>query len=180
MLLIGGAHVVAGRLGLELVKIDPTDVRTFLANLSMLQMYPMTKGFGTFGTAGQLSSIAQEFHIYFFVGALYFLCIGRQRVVAAIVAVLSARMPLGNFLDGRALFLLWMMGFSVYFVVRSVKIDGAFAALSRLQQPEFYIRGIRSKTPPMCTILLTSPRSLWSLQSWSSRHNAIDCLRHIP
>ena len=94
-------------------------------------MYPMSSAFGTFGTAGQLNTIAQEFHIYFFVGALYFLCIGRQRILAGIVAVLSTRMPLGNFLafEARALFLLWLMGFSIYFLVRSIKIDGPFAAL---------------------------------------------------
>jgi peptidoglycan/LPS O-acetylase OafA/YrhL len=131
MLLIGGAQIAATWYGLEFKGIGLTDVRTYIANLVMLQMYPMQGGFGTFGAAGQLSSIAQEFHIYFFVGALYFFCIGRQRILAAIVAVISARMPLANFLafEGRALFLLWMMGFSIYFVVRSIRIDGAFAVL---------------------------------------------------
>jgi hypothetical protein len=94
-------------------------------------MYPMNGSFGSFGTAGQLGTIAQEFHIYFFVGAMYFLCIGRQRVLAAAVAAVSATMPLGNFLmfEGRSLFILWLIGFAIYFVVRSIKIDRPFAVI---------------------------------------------------
>ena len=131
MLLIGAGHIATTWVGLKFEHVDPTNISTFMANLFMLQMYPMSSAFGTFGTAGQLNTIAQEFHIYFFVGALYFLCIGRQRILASIVAVLSTRMPLGNFLafEARALFLLWLIGFSIYFLVRSIKIDGPFAAL---------------------------------------------------
>jgi peptidoglycan/LPS O-acetylase OafA/YrhL len=131
MVLIGAAHVLAAQLGLEFSNIGSAELSTFVANLFMLQMYPMNGSFGSFGSAGQLGTIAQEFHIYFFVGGLYFLCIGRQRFIAAGVAVLSAAMPLGNFLTdyGRSLFILWLMGFAVYFVVRSIKIDRMFAAL---------------------------------------------------
>jgi peptidoglycan/LPS O-acetylase OafA/YrhL len=131
ILLIGGAHLLATWGGLEFKNIDKADLQTYIANLFMLQMYPMHYGFATFGTAGQLSSIAQEFHIYFFVGSLYFFCIGRQRIVAALVAVISPTMPLSNFLaiQGRALFLLWLIGFTIYFVVRSIKIDKEFAVL---------------------------------------------------
>lgn len=131
MLLIGGAQVTASAFSVKFGPIDPTDILTFLANLAMLQSYPMDHSFGTFGTAGQMTSIAVEFHIYFFVGALFFLCIGRQKKVAALIAILAATMPLGYFLqsEGRALFLLWLMGFAIYFVVRSIKIDSEFAAI---------------------------------------------------
>src|SRR6185437_3658225 len=69
-----------------------------------------------------------EFHIYFFVGSLYFLCIGRHRLLAVIVAIISARMPLAQFLSlqGRGLFILWLAGFAIYFIVRSIKIDSFF------------------------------------------------------
>ena len=131
MMLIGAAQIAATWYGLQFKPIDPTDVKTFLANLVMLQGYPMSSGFGTFGVAGQMTSIAIEFHIYFFVGALFFLCIGRQRKIAAIIAICSATMPLGYFLqfDARALFLLWLMGFAIYFAVRSIKLDGELAAI---------------------------------------------------
>jgi peptidoglycan/LPS O-acetylase OafA/YrhL len=131
LLLIGMLQVWADWSGLNFGSIDST-WRTFFANLIMLQMYPMIPSFGSFGVAGQLSTISLEFHIYFFVGSLYFLFVGRQRVLCAIVAIISARMPLAYFIandDGRALFGLWLMGFAAYFLLISVTIDLSLAAM---------------------------------------------------
>jgi peptidoglycan/LPS O-acetylase OafA/YrhL len=108
----------------------PVSFSNFLGNLAMLQNYPGPYGFPQFGMSGQTSSIAAEFHIYFFVGALYFFFIGRQRTIALIVGLLSARMPLGYFLslEGRALFALWLIGFVIYFFVHSIRPDKTTAA----------------------------------------------------
>lgn len=116
--------------GIEPDSSGPVTVSNFLGNLAMLQGYPGDMGVPQYGMSGQTTSIAAEFHIYFFVGALYFFLIGRQRVVALIVALLAARMPLGYFLDleGRALFVLWLIGFAIYFFVRSVRPDRMAAA----------------------------------------------------
>ena len=130
MLAIGVVQIASDYFGIFYKSADPTDLRTFLANVFMLQGYPGLP-FGTFGVAGQMTSIAVEFHIYFFVGALYFLCIGRQMVFAAIVAIASAKVPLGYFLlgEGRALFALWLLGFAAYFVAHTMPHGRAFPAI---------------------------------------------------
>lgn len=99
----------------------------FLHNLLMLQGHPTLLGSTTFGTAGQLTSLAAEWHIYFFVGGIWFLCLGRQRLAALLVAIAFARMPLGYFLDipgsDRNLFVLWLLGFASYFAAKASRID---------------------------------------------------------
>lgn len=111
--------------GFEPNSSGPITFSNFFSNLAMLQGYPGGWGSPQFGMSGQTTSIAVEFHIYFFVGALYFFFIGRQRTLAIIVAIISARMPLGYFLglEGRTLFVLWLIGFAIYFIVRSIRLD---------------------------------------------------------
>lgn len=103
----------------------PITFSNWLGNIAMLQGYPGNGGALQFGMSGQTGTIAIEFHIYFFVGALYFFFIGRQRTLSVIVAILFARLPLAHFLsmEGRALFALWLLGFAIYFLVRSVRLD---------------------------------------------------------
>jgi peptidoglycan/LPS O-acetylase OafA/YrhL len=92
----------------------------FLKNLVMLQGWKAP----TFGSAGQLTSVAVEFHIYFFVGALFFLVLFRRPLIAVIFAILFAKTPLRYFSQLRgedhALFVLWLMGFSLYFICQQI------------------------------------------------------------
>jgi peptidoglycan/LPS O-acetylase OafA/YrhL len=123
LLLIGVATLVVEATGIKLTG-DPTDLRTFIGNLTMRQNLPSDWGVSTFGTAGHLTSVAVEFHIYFFVGALYFILVGRNRFLCVAIAILFSTMPLGYFAampgSDRSLFLLWLLGFASYFVVKSV------------------------------------------------------------
>jgi len=113
-------------IGLFPVSFSPV---IFLKNLLMLQNYPGPFNLGgpTFGSAGQLSSLAAEFHIYVFVGAMFFMVSGRRRLTMLAIAILSAAMPLGYFLGisgtDRGLFVLWLLGFGSYFVARVTKMD---------------------------------------------------------
>ncbi|WP_339031839.1 acyltransferase [Bradyrhizobium symbiodeficiens] len=109
---------------LGVTPLGSTDWKTFLANLAMLQIYPGLP-FLNFGASGQTTSIAVEFHIYFFVGGTWFLCIRRNRVAAMIVAMAFCTLPIAYSLDlsGRALFVLWLAGFALYFLLSSVTVS---------------------------------------------------------
>ena len=107
--------------------------RVFLKNVVMLEGYPRINA-PTYGSADQLASVALEFHIYIFVGALYFAWIGRKRRVALIIAVASCGLPL-LWLPGypdpdRTLFWLWLSGFGAYFAATRFqsRASVAFAA----------------------------------------------------
>ena len=130
LLLFAAVEMLIRYLGIEPGNSGPVTLENFVKNLAMLQLYPGPRGALQFGMSGQTTSVAIEFHIYFFVGSLYFLCIGRQRFLAAIVAVISAGMPIAQFLglEGRGLFILWLLGFALYFVVRSIRIDRSLSA----------------------------------------------------
>jgi peptidoglycan/LPS O-acetylase OafA/YrhL len=123
LLLIGAVTVLAQRYGIEM-RGDPTNLRTYLGNLVMLQNVPCCWGVSTFGTAGHLTSVAVEFHIYFFVGAIYFLLRGRNLFICCIVAVVFSKMPLAYFSSiaqsDHSLFVLWLLGFASYYVVNSM------------------------------------------------------------
>jgi peptidoglycan/LPS O-acetylase OafA/YrhL len=101
--------------------------KALLGNLLMLQNVP-NSGFTTYGTAGHLTSIAVEFHIYFFVGAMFFLLRGRQRALCAAILTLFATMPLYYTMNfegsDRALFVLWLAGFALYFVLHRAVLSG--------------------------------------------------------
>jgi peptidoglycan/LPS O-acetylase OafA/YrhL len=79
--------------------ITPDTFENFVKNLFMLQGYPGSWGGPTFGTAGQLTSLAAEFHIYFFIGGAFFFCIARNRISAVILAIAAASMPLAYFVE---------------------------------------------------------------------------------
>lgn len=100
------------------------DWHGFAANLVMLQGVPGLP-YSTFGTAGQITTIAVEFHIYLFVGALYFLVLGRQEVLCTIVAPIFSVMAMGYFLaipeTSRSLFVLWLVGFGAYYVLANAQ-----------------------------------------------------------
>ncbi|MBR0780542.1 acyltransferase family protein [Bradyrhizobium iriomotense] len=124
MLFIGIATLVLRWYGVEMSG-DPVNVKTFIGNLLMQQNVPCCMGVATFGTAGQLTSVALEFHIYFFVGAMYFVLRGRNFVLCCCIAAPFSFMPLTYFSSGpagsdRALFALWLMAFASYYVAKAV------------------------------------------------------------
>jgi len=124
ILLIGVVTVLMDRYGFEM-KADPVDLKTFAGNLLMQQNVPCCLSVTTFGTAGQLTSIALEFHIYFFVGAMYFLLRGKRVLLCCLIAVPFSFMPLAYFTSApngsdRALFALWLLAFASYYVLKAV------------------------------------------------------------
>lgn len=115
--------------------------RVWWHNLLMLQGYvgPWADGTSTYGSAGQLSSLATEWHIYLLIGAIYFLLRGRNRWICLLVAVLVAPQPLAYFSalpdTDRSLFVLWLLGFAAYYVARSTQIDSTLTVLAQLAAP---------------------------------------------
>jgi len=130
LLLIAVLDYAAFALGAPIV---PDSMTNFFTNLAMLQGYPSEWGGPTFGTAGQLSSLAAEFHIYYFVGGTFFFCIGRNRIAGLLLAIAFAAMPLSYFTEAsdmaRSLFVLWLLGFAGYFIAINMKIDRTVTAI---------------------------------------------------
>lgn len=123
ILAIGLATVVLRWSGVEVIA-DSVSLKTFIGNVFMQQNVPCCLSVGTFGTAGQLTSVALEFHIYFFVGAMYFLLRGKNILLCCLVAAPFSFMPLAYFSNipnsDRALFVLWLLAFASYYVVKKV------------------------------------------------------------
>lgn len=94
----------------------------FLGNTVMLQNYlgPF-EGVPSYGSAGHLWSVAVEFHIYLFVGAFVFAVVGRNWWWGCLLAAVASPVPLAFFsgdshgLPGTGLFILWLLGFSIYY-----------------------------------------------------------------
>lgn len=110
------------------------DLWTLFGSLIMRQNMPGWPHVSTYGTAGQMTSIAVEFHIYFFVGGLFFVLKGRSVALSALIALVFASAPLAYFLNipggDRSLFAMWLIGFAAYYIVSSVMIDRRLAALA--------------------------------------------------
>ena len=98
-------------------------LKNFFGNIVMLQNYlgPF-QGVPAYGSAGHLWSVAVEFHIYVFVGAFAFALVGRNWYLGCLLVLLSAPVPLAFFsaeshgLPGVGLFIIWLLGFSIYFI----------------------------------------------------------------
>ena len=100
----------------------------WLGNMAMLNGYrdmlsPMLS-VPNFGSAGQLWTLAVEFHLYIFIGAAFFLCTrpggGGALVLAAVFSIVPlsylsfAREP------GAGIVWLWLLGFAAFYLTRSV------------------------------------------------------------
>lgn len=125
LFLIAALDGFAFTLGAPLFQVD--SLTSFFKNLFMLQGYPGEWGGGSFGSAGQLSTLAIEFHIYFFIGGLFFFCKGRNRIPGLLLAIAAAALPLFHFAErpnaSSSLFVIWLLGFGGYFVAINMKID---------------------------------------------------------
>lgn len=124
-----------------------------LGNVLMLQNYvgPLQDALSVpaLGSAGQLWTLAVEWHLYLFIGGAWFAAAGssvRQRVAGLLLAVLAAPVPLAYLGDappaaglGNGLTLLWLLGFAAYFLLGAGVASGvpvpllwALAALAAL------------------------------------------------
>ncbi len=138
LVLIAVADHLALSAGIPL-SVTSLQWNVFTGNLFMLQGVPSNIGTSTYGSAGQLTSVAVEFHIYFFVGALYFFFKGRRRFACLAIALIFSVMPLGYFYGwegtDRGLFILWLLGFASYYLCSAVKIDRELALISLFAVP---------------------------------------------
>ena len=101
----------------------------FLGTLGMFQNYsgPLRGALAvpSFGSAGHLWSLAVEWHIYMFVGGIFFMLVNRKWLPALLLALIFSSVPMqffGTFTDGlhgSGLTYLWMLGFCTYFVART-------------------------------------------------------------
>lgn len=132
LLMIAGTDHLMQYLGHPLVG-DPIDFRTLFGNLTMRQGLPSDWGVRHLAPR-QLTSVAVEFHIYFFVGAIFFLLKGRNVWTCGMVAVLFSTMPLGYFSNmpgpDRALFAMWLAGFAAYYIAKPIKPNQSQSILS--------------------------------------------------
>ena len=107
--------------------------RAFFGTLLMAQNYPGVFGVSielpSFGSAGQLWSLAVEFHIYVFAGACFFaLRPTKNWPICVIVAIISSAVPLSYLspavsgTPGGSLSWLWILGFATYFIARSKQL----------------------------------------------------------
>ena len=107
-----------------------TSLLTWLGNVAMLQSYiePVKDyiAVANYGSAGQLWTLAVEFHLYVFAGALYFLFQRKNIIGSVLLAVLFAVVPLGFMTTipapGAGVTWLWLMGFGAYFIASRVRV----------------------------------------------------------
>jgi len=110
-------------------------VKTLLANLLMLEGYrgafPDSLQWSAFGSASPLWTLGIEWHIYIFVGVVFFM-FKRPRSILFLLplALFFGQTPVyflfGSFEPdgvGRGLFLLWIGGAFVYFAVRTIELS---------------------------------------------------------
>lgn len=116
------------------------DLKTFAGSILMLENWrgPLRDHIAvpSFGTASPLWTLALEWHIYIFVGALWF---ARRSPRLLVAAAIFAPMPLayllgdGNLGTGAGLFSLWLLGFAGFHLVRN---------LERVRAPHLFAAGI--------------------------------------
>lgn len=119
-------------------------VDIFFANLLMLESYrgPLEHlqwlQWPLFGSASPLWTLVIEWHIYLFVGALFFIgATPRHAVVLMPIAILFAGMPLHYFTGalqadnglGQSMFALWLGGAYIYVLVRTGFLQGRLIGL---------------------------------------------------
>lgn len=128
LLLIGAIGWLAASHG-AYGKVDDLSFRSLIGNLLMLQMWTGPRDVSElfkipfYASAGQLWTVAVEWHIYIFVGAIWFVPKSKFVLLLALTAFVFSFVPLQYLASdvqgglGTALFSLWLMGFGGYFVI---------------------------------------------------------------
>lgn len=100
------------------------DVKTFVGNVFLLQDFPGLP-VTSFGSARPFWTLAIEWWIYLFVGAVFFFTFKKKRFILLACVVIFSVVPLYNLLGGRGngLFSYWLFGSIIYFLWRSRLID---------------------------------------------------------
>lgn len=106
---------------------DSISLTTLFGNLILRENLPGWPSVSTFGSAGHLTSVALEFHIYLFVGAVFFLLKARGVPLCLFVIFLIWKVPAAyaSATPGtdRALFLIWLVGFATFYMASSASRD---------------------------------------------------------
>ncbi|MCK1681768.1 acyltransferase [Bradyrhizobium sp. 147] len=107
---------------------DSISLRTLFGNLVLRENMPAWPGVSTFGSAGHLTSVALEFHIYLLVGAVFFLL--KARAVWLCIAVIffvwqiPASYAIATPRTDRALFIVWLVGFAAFYIASATSNHG--------------------------------------------------------
>lgn len=149
--LIDGALILADRYDFG---SNAFSISTLLANIAMLCVYrvdaPSALNWPTFGTAAPLWTLAIEFHIYLFVGAVFFFLRGdRWWPMLLIFVACFARLPLSLLFGaavpegvGQSLFALWLCGFALAHVLGSDALPRAALATISISGLGIYAAGV--------------------------------------
>ncbi|WP_348684998.1 acyltransferase family protein [Aeromonas bestiarum] len=100
---------------------EALNVKTFISNIFMLQDYPFINFVTSFGSARPLWTVAVEWWIYLFVGALFFTFKNRSKNVCVyFFIVLLSTVPIYNLIGGRGngLTLYWVYGVIIYYIFK--------------------------------------------------------------
>lgn len=100
------------------------DVKTFVGNVFLLQDFPGLP-VTSFGSARPFWTLAIEWWIYLFVGAVFFFTFKKKRFILLACVVIFSVVPLYNLLGGRGngLFSYWLFGSAIYFLWASRFLD---------------------------------------------------------
>ncbi|PTT49208.1 acyltransferase family protein [Aeromonas sp. HMWF016] len=116
------------------------NVKTFISNVFMLQDYPFINFVTSFGSARPLWTVAIEWWIYLFVGALFFTLKNKSKnaFVYFFIVFLSI-VPMYNLIGGRGngLTLYWVYGVMIYYIferaiLKSVSVISMFIMMIAL------------------------------------------------
>ncbi len=100
------------------------NVRTFVGNIFLLQDFPGIQ-ITSFGSARPFWTLAIEWWIYLFVGAVFFFTLKKRSVMLLGCAVAFSAVPLYNFVGGRGngLFSYFLLGSVIYFLWSARLLD---------------------------------------------------------
>lgn len=100
------------------------DVKTFVGNLFLLQDFPGLP-ITSFGSARPFWTLAIEWWIYLFVGAVFFFTVKRRSIILLAFSAVFSVVPLYNLFGGRGngLFSYWLFGSIIYFLWASRFLD---------------------------------------------------------
>lgn len=100
------------------------DAKTFVGNLFLLQDFPGLL-ITSFGSARPFWTLAIEWWIYLFVGALFFFIIKKRSFALLACVVVFSVVPIYNLVGGRGngLFSYWLFGSAIYFLWASRFLD---------------------------------------------------------